>query len=167
MGLVEGIPGKRLYQVKHLFGKVLRKVLLCSPFDETLPLLSHQSSDLLAHGLPHHVGLAQAVPGEGLKDQQHLVLVHDHPVGLPEDVLQGGMGVLDVCLSVLRVNEGGDVFHGARAVQGDHGCYIVHRVGTKLLDVATHTGALQLEYACGLACGQEAEGLLIVQRNVL
>ena len=66
MGLVKGIPSEGLNEVKHLRRYFLGEPLLLGATDKALTLLFHQLGYLLAHGLPHHIGLSQAVAGEGL-----------------------------------------------------------------------------------------------------
>ena len=76
------------------------------------------------------------------------------------------MGVADRLEAVLGLDEGGDVLHGAGAVQRHHGGDIAEGGRLELLDVAAHAGAFQLEDAGRLAGGQQLEGLGIVQRDV-
>ena len=147
-------------------GQVPGEALDHCPLDESLSLLQHKGGDLLAHGLSHHIGLAEAVSGEGLEDQQDLVLIDDDPVGLLEDILQGRMRIDDALFIVLGLDEGGDVLHGPGAIERDHGGHIVHGIGLQLFDVAPHAAAFQLEYPRGLAGGQEAKGTLVVQRDI-
>ena len=52
------------------------------------------------------------------------------------------MGVADLLQAVLGAAIGGDVLHGARAVEGHHGGELGDGLGLELLDVAAHTRAL-------------------------
>ena len=121
MGLVEGVAGEGLYQVPDLLGQLHGKALALGALQEPLPLLAHQLGDFLTHGLAHDVRLAQGVSGEGLKDEQDLVLIDDDAIGLLQEVLEAGVGVLDGGPAMLGVYEGVDVLHRPGAVQGYHG----------------------------------------------
>ena len=85
--LVEGVTGEWLYEGENLVCEFLVKPLGQGACYEPLTLLLHYGRDLLAHGLPHYVRLAQAVPGNCLHDEQHLILVYDDAVRLFQDLL--------------------------------------------------------------------------------
>ena len=67
VGLIEGIPGERLDEVKYAGGQSGRIAFLLGPGDELVALRRHDLGDLLAHRLAEDVGLAQAcnrrIPG--------------------------------------------------------------------------------------------------------
>ncbi len=124
MGLVEGVPGERLYQVEDLIRQPLVVALVQSPIDEFVPFLLHDLRYLLAHGLADYVRLAQAVSGHGLRNEENLVLVDNDPVRLLQDVFQHGMRVFSLPLAVFRLDERIYMVHGARPVERYHGCNV-------------------------------------------
>ncbi len=63
--------------------------------DEVLALLVDELLDLLAHRLAQRVGAPQREAGDPHGDAHHLLLVHDHAVGLGEDLLELGEDVGD------------------------------------------------------------------------
>jgi hypothetical protein len=72
-----------------------------------IALLGHLLGLLLAHRPAQHVGAAERVAGQHLRDLHHLLLVEDHPVGVPEHRFQvRGMQVIARRLAaVLAVDE--------------------------------------------------------------
>ena len=120
MGLVEGVTRERLDQREDALRLSPRVAQGHRSFHEALTLALHHLGDLLAHRLAHHVGLAQGVAGELLRDLEHLVLIDDDAVGLVQDPGQVGVGVADRFLAVLGGDEARDVLHRSRAIERDH-----------------------------------------------
>ena len=118
--LVERVAREGLDEVEELFGEALLVALLDRAADEALALGEHHRGDLLAHRLPHHVGLPERVAGEDARDLQHLVLVRDHAVRLVEHRREVLVRVVGLGAPVLHVDVAGDVLHRARAVERDH-----------------------------------------------
>ena len=104
------------------------------------------------------------VPAELLGDQQDLVLVDDDAVGLLENFLEPVVGVLDRRTAVLGIDERVDVFHRARAVEGDHGGDVGDGGRLEIADVAAHAAALKLEHAERLAGREQFERARVVLR---
>ncbi|MBA7596836.1 hypothetical protein ES703_03826 [subsurface metagenome] len=150
MGLVEGIAGKGLDEVKNLPRHLGGEPPLLCPGDEVLPLLPHGRGDLLAHCLAEDISLPQAIASEGLNDEQHLVLVDDNPVGFLQDLRKGGVGELYRLQAVLGLDKGRDMLHRTGTVKGDHGRHIGKGGGLEFLDEAAHPRPLELENARGL-----------------
>ena len=77
------------------------------------------------------------------------------------------MGVGDLGALVLGFDEAGYVLHWAGSVECDHGSHVVDGRRFKLLDVSAHPRAFQLKDAGGLSAGEDVEGLLVVEGNVV
>ena len=165
--LVEGVARERLDQVEQLLGEALVVAVARGAGDEALALGQHHLGDLLPHRLPHHVGLAERVAGEGAGDFQHLVLVGDDAVGLVEHAGEVGMRVVGLGASVLDLDVAGDVLHRAGAVEGDHGGEFADVAGLQLLHPAAHPAAFHLEHAEGAALGEQPRRLLVAVGNRL
>ena len=163
VGLVECVPREWFDQVKHLGGKRTVKTLAQSSINKPVALLRHQGGNLLAHGLPHRVRLAQGIAGKPLQDQQHLVLVDDHTIGFVQEFLQAGMRISDAPASVLGLDESVNVLHRARTIQGNHGRDVAQVRGLQFLDVSLHPCAFQLEQVGCLARRKQIKGFLVVQ----
>ena len=163
MSLVEGVPGERFYQVKHLFRQPLVVALIQSPFYEFVSFLLHNSRYLLAHGLANYIRLAQAVSGQGLRNEEHLVLVDNDPVRLLQNVFQPGVRVFSLPLAVFRLDERIYMIHGSRPVERYHGGNIKQGGGFEVFYVAAHTGAFKLEEPRSLTGREESKGLCVVK----
>ena len=151
MGLVERVASERLNQIEYFARHILLKAFILGSGDEVHPFFGHQRSDLLSHGLPNDVGCPQRVTGELLQYQQHLVLVNDDAVGLVQQFFETGMRIGDRFAAVFSIDEHIDVFHGPRAIEGDH-CRDVAQVGgLQGLDIALHPRAFKLEQVVGIA----------------
>ena len=98
-----------------------------------------------------------------LKNKQHLVLVHNDPVSLVEQVLQAGVGVGYLLPAEFGVDEPAYVLHWPRTVQRDHGRNFAQVGGFQLFDVTLHPGAFQLEHVGGITGGQQRKGFFVVQ----
>ena len=86
--LVEAVSGELLHQVEDLLGLLRRMTPLRRALHEAAALLGHLFRFLLAHGAAQHVGLAQRVAGDAIRDLHHLLLVDHDAVGLLQDFLQ-------------------------------------------------------------------------------
>ena len=100
-------------------------------------------------------------------DHEHLVGVDKHAVGFAEDRLESFVEVFGGGTTVLAVDVGGDVGHGAGAVEGDDGGNFADAGGRQFAQGAGHAGALHLEDADGAPASQQRERLVVVQWNVL
>ena len=149
--LVEGVARERLDQLPHRPRPVLRVAVRHRPLDEARALRRHHLRLLLSHRLPHHVRFAQRVPGEALRDLQHLVLVDDDPVRIREDLRQVGVWVLDRLVAVAGADVRGDVRHWPRPVERHHRADLGHALRLQLLHIAPHPRRLQLEHPESLA----------------
>ena len=100
-------------------------------------------------------------------DHEHLVGVDQHAVGFAEDGLEPLVKIGGRCAPVLAIDVGGDVGHGAGAVERDDGGDFADAGGRQVAQRARHAGALHLEDADGAAAPQQREGLVVVQGDVL
>ena len=163
MRLIKGVAGKGFNQVKYLDCQLTLKPLALGAVNKPLPLLGHQRGDFLAHRLAYRVRLAQGIAGKVLQNQQHLVLVNNDSVGLVQQILEAGVGVGNRGAPVLGVNEGVNMLHRPRPVQGNHRGDVPQVGGLQLLDVPLHTSTFQLEQVGGLAGREQLKGLFIIE----
>ena len=91
------------------------------PIDKFLGALAgHDLWNLLPHGLPDYVSFSQAVAGERLQNQQHLVLVDYDPVGVLKDLVQAGVRRPHGFASMFGINKRGNLLHRSWPVQRYH-----------------------------------------------
>ena len=154
MCLIECVAGEGLDKVEDRLRLRPAVALGQRTLDEPLLLGPHDGANLLPHRLAHHVCLAQRVAGEPLGDEQHLVLVHDHPIRLVQDFRQVRVRVPDRLLAVLRPDVSRYVLHRTGTVQGHHRRQVLDRRRPQLLHVAPHPARLQLEHPKRLPLGQ-------------
>ncbi|OQC27920.1 MAG: hypothetical protein BWX71_01111 [Deltaproteobacteria bacterium ADurb.Bin072] len=163
MGLVEPIIGELLHEVEDLPGLVPVHAALHGPRHEDLPLGGHLLADLLAHGAPEKVRLAQRVARHLLGDLHDLLLVDDDAVGLLQDLLQEGMGVINVLPAVSPVHIGWDEVHGSRPVQCHGSDDVLELLRLELPEHASHARAFELEHARCVAVADELVGEPVVE----
>ena len=163
VSFVECVTGEGLDELPHLGRQRPVEPLPFGALDKSRLLLLHQRGDLLPHRFAHDVGLSQRVSGELLENQQHLVLIDDHAVGLFQHVLQDRMRVAHGSTTMLGVDERRDLLDGPWPVERDHGREVAQGGGLELLDVAPHSRALQLKDTGGLPSHQHLERLGVVQ----
>ncbi len=104
-------------------------------------------------------------PAHFLGNLHHLLLVHQHAVGVFEGVFHRRVDVGDGSAAVFALDEVLDPLHGTGAVEGDHGDDVVEHGGFEVAEVALHAGRFQLEHAGGVAGAEQLEGLGVVQRK--
>ena len=97
VSLVERIPGKGFDKVENRGCQALLKPFRGCPSHEFFSFLSHQRSNLFAHGFADDVSFAQSVSSELLQNQQHLILIDDDAVSGLEDGLKSRV-VVSYCL---------------------------------------------------------------------
>jgi hypothetical protein len=133
-------------------------------------LVDHEPlADLLAHGLPEHVGLGHRVAGHAHRDLHDLLLIDHDPVGPFEDVAQILVRERHVvppvfAARVLRVHPG---VQWPRPVQSHERHHVLEPVGLEVLDELAHAGRLHLEHAGGVAALQHRVHGLVVERHVV
>ena len=150
MSLIKGVASKGFNEVKDLLGYLSRKSIFLRPGNEATPLFFHNLGNLLPHCLAKDVSLPQAITSDGPHNKQHLVLIHNYPIGFLKDAGQGRMGIADRFQALLGFDEGRDMLHWSRAIQGYHSRNIAKGSRLKLLNVATHAHPLKLKHACCL-----------------
>ena len=112
VALVETVFGEALEQVEYRVGLRALDAALDAAFDETVALRLHLLADLLAHGAPQQVGLAERIAGEHLRRLHHLFLIDDDAEGLAQDRLKLGMDVFGLLHAVLARAIGRDLAIG-------------------------------------------------------
>jgi hypothetical protein len=91
--LVEAVARELLHQVENRARHGGVDAVGARAGEEDLALLGHLLGLLLAHRAAQHVGTAQRVAGQHLRDLHHLLLVQDDAVGVLEDRFQPGVRV--------------------------------------------------------------------------
>ncbi|MET3868693.1 hypothetical protein ABIC20_006002 [Methylobacterium radiotolerans] len=169
VALVEAVIGELGEQVEDLVGLGLGQAALGAALQEPVALRVHLGADLLAHGAPEHVGLAERVAGEHLGDLHHLFLVDDDAEGLLQHRLQLRVRVpgrlvagvaAELALAVDR-----DVGHRARPVERHQGDDVLQPVGLHLAERLAHAGRFHLEHADRLAPAHGPVGVRVVERQ--
>ncbi len=163
--LVEAVARELLHQVEQLDREVGVVALFLGALLEQFAVLGHFLGLFLAHGAAQQVGAAQRVAADDLRDQHHLFLVDDDPVGALERALQIVVEVVHRGAAVLAVDE---VVHHARfqrprTVQGQHGDDVFEGVGPQLLEQFLHAARFQLEHRGGVGVAQNLVGGRIVE----
>jgi hypothetical protein len=162
VALVEAVVGEFGEQVEDLVGLGLGQAALEGAGDEAGALGVHLGLDLLAHRAAQHVGLAQRIAGERLRDLHHLLLIDDDAEGLLQDRLDLLVHVFRLFAPELSRAIGRDIGHRARTVER-HQRYEIHEaVGAHLDQRLPHARAFHLEHADRLAAPQHFIGLLVV-----
>ena len=134
---------------------------------EALALRIHLRLDLLAHRATQHVGLAQRIARQDLRDLHHLLLIDDDPEGLLQHHLELGVNVVGRLLAELHRAIFRDIGHRAGAVERDEGDDVLEAVGAHLDQRLAHAGRFKLEHADSLAAPEHLKGLLVVERDPL
>ena len=165
--LVEAVARKLFHQVKDFVGLFFADVVFGRTGAEDGAVLGHLLGLLLAHGATQHVGAAQRVAAQNLGGLHHLLLVDHDAVGLAEHVGHCRVRVLDFFPAVLACHETRDQVHGARAVQRVQRNQVFQPAGLGIHQHALHAHTFKLEHGFGLALGEQAVDLGIVERQVL
>ena len=166
MRFVEAVAREFRHQLEDIFGAAPLDAVADRALDEALLLRRHLLLDLLAHGAPKQVGLAEREAGEHLGDLHHLLLVDDDAVGLAEDRRDHVVQALDALAPVLAVHIGVDVVHRARAVQRHDGDDVLEAVGLELPERIAHALTFELEHADRVALLQQRERRRVVERQL-
>ena len=179
MAFVEGVAGEGAHLVEdllcHRTGHTAahRPVddyvarLVRHAVDEVFALLGHHVALFLGHGAAHQVAAAQAVSRQVAHDLHHLLLIHHAAVGDLQNGPEKRRFIMDRGGVVLAGDVAGDGVHGSRAVEGDGGDHVLEAGGLHVLQKKPHAAGFELEHAVGVALGNHAVDLGIVQRNVL
>jgi hypothetical protein len=165
VALVEAVVRELGEQLEDLLGLGPLDAARDRPGHEALALLLHLGADLLAHGAPQQVGLAERVAGQHLGDLHHLFLVDDDAEGLGQDRLERRMRIVGRLAAVLARAIGRDVGHRAGAVERDQGDDVREAVGLHVGEGPAHARTFHLEHADGLARRHQGVGLGIVERQ--
>ena len=163
--LVEGVAGKNFDLAEELVGQCLFHPVCSAAADEVLFDLGHFLGLLLAHRLAQNIGLAEGETGQLLGDAHDLLLIDHNPIGRLQNRLQLGVIVGDGLFAVLAGDEGRDIVHRPRTIEGVHGDNVFDGVRLELDQVFAHPCGLKLENADRLAAAEQVERGPIVPRN--
>ena len=135
MRFVETVFGKLLHQVEQLHGQLAIDAVLGRAFAENATVLGHFFGLLLTHGPTQHIGSAQRITADQLRNLHHLFLIHDHTVGRCQAALERLMEIVDLLQALLTQNK---VVHHprtqrARPVERQHSNNVFKTVGRQLL----------------------------------
>ena len=165
MALVEAVIGEALQQIEDRVGVVALDPALDRAGDEAAALGGHFLADLLAHGAPQQIRLAERIAGQNLRDLHHLFLIDDDAEGLLQHRLDLGVDVVGLFLAVLARVIGRDVGHRARPVERHQRDDVVEAVRPHLDQRPAHALTFDLEHPGGLAARQQIVGFLVVERQ--
>ncbi|MNI49836.1 hypothetical protein D3C73_1044700 [compost metagenome] len=105
MRLVEAVARELLHQVEQLDRQVRVVALFLGALLEQFAVLGHFLGLFLAHGAAQQVGAAQRIAPDDLRDQHHLFLVDDDPVGAFQRAFQIVVEIVHRGAAVLAVDE--------------------------------------------------------------
>ena len=167
VGLVEGVLGELLPVFPDLVQDLLR-VTVGDASAHELVLERVQDVDLLlSHGLAELVRLALGEVGQLLRQEHDLLLIDGHAVGVVEVLLHLREVVLDLFEPQFPVDEGRDVIHRPRTVEGVHCDEILEAFRMQLLQPGLHALGFKLEDAGGIAASVQLVGRLVIDRDGL
>ena len=166
MGLRKRITGKGFYLSPHLRSQRLGVALLATIIKKAPGQLlkSLLRAVLAAHGPAQHIGIGQIESRKMVPHLNHILLVHHHPVSLPQLLLHHRMQVsktggiveaLDVGLHHARFG-----YAGPNDGTGRHQRQVV--AAAQLAQQAAHGGTLNVEAAVGLPAGQQGLDLRVL-----
>src|SRR3546814_16480943 len=69
---------------------------VCSSDLENSPMLGHFLGFLFTHGAAQQVGAPKSVSADDLRNQHHLLLIHNHAIGALKHWLQIRMKIIDL-----------------------------------------------------------------------
>ena len=164
--LVEAVAGELLHVIEDLVRLGRLDAPAGGTVDEDRALLRHLLGLLLAHRAPQQVGAAERIAGADLRRLHHLLLVHHDPVGGLEHRHQRRMQVVEA-LALLALDVVGYQLHRPRAVQGHERDDVLEAVGPRPGEQLAHAARFELEHGRGVAGGEDAIGLAIIERQRL
>ena len=114
-----------------------------------------------------HVGTAERVTSQHLRDLHHLFLVQDHAVGRLQDGFEVRVRVLDFHAAVLAIDEVVDHagLQRPRAEQRDQRDDVFEVVRLQAVDQVFHAARFELEHRAGVRRLQQLESIRIVERE--
>ena len=163
--LVEAVFGELGHQVEQVLGQCRIVALLFRPLGDGGAVRGHFFGFFLAHRPAQHVGPAQRIAADDLRNLHHLFLIHDHAVGR----LQAGFQIIVVIVDLLLtffpqdevVDHAGTQWAGA--VQREHGDDVLEAVGLQLFQQLFHTVRFDLENRRGVGILENLVGLRVVE----
>ena len=165
MGAVEGVVGRLLVGLPQLLDHVLARAGRAAARVELRLELGHRLAVLLADRLAQVVRARAGEAGERLGDLHRLLLVQDHALAGLGDRAQAVVDVADRLGVALAARVGGDLVHGARAVERHERDEVLELGRLDLLERLAHALGLELEHAHRVAAGHHLVGLVVVERQ--
>ena len=162
VGFVEAVFGEALHEVEDLAGRGGGHALAGGTLDEGGALALHFLHVFFAHGAAQQVGAAEGEAGHDLGDLHHLFLIDHDAIGLGQDGVDGGVRA-GPGLAMLAGAIGGDIGHGAGAVERDGGDEVFQPIGPHRAQAVAHALAFELEHPGGVASGQHGVGFGVVE----
>ncbi len=147
VAFVEAVAGELVDQVEDELGLGPGHAVGLGTLDEAGALRVHLGLDLLAHGAPEQIGLAQRVAGEHLRDLHHLLLVDDDAVGGLQYGFEHGVQVIGLLPAPFAGGEAGDIVHRARPVEGAERDDVLEDGRLYQRERAAHAFGFELEHA--------------------
>ena len=153
--LVKTVAGKVLHQVKQPD----RHLGVVAFFNRTLfeqgAMFSHFFGFFLTHRATQQIGASQRVATDNLRDQHHLLLIHDHAVSTFQCVFKIGMEIIDGGATMLTIDE---VIHHPRfkragTKQRQHSDHVFKRIRAQFFEQFFHATRFQLEHRGGIGLG--------------
>ena len=133
--------------VQHLLGMAVFYAAL-----DKIGIQALQHVDFfLSHGLAELVGLAFGEARHLLGNPHHLLLVHGYAVGFLQEFAHDRQVEGDLFLAPFAGDEGGDVIHRPRTVEGVHSDEVLEALRVQALQPLLHAGRFKLEDAFGIA----------------
>ncbi len=129
--------------------------------------LIHDIHELFAHRLAQLVALAARETGQETRKKHHLFLVDRDAVGILEVFLHQGVVVGDGLGALLAADEGWDVVHRARAVEGIHRHKIRQALRLEGHEPLLHAVGFELEEAGRFAAAEKLVSFLVVIRDLI
>ena len=165
---VETVLGELFHEIEQLHGQLAVDTILRRTVAEDAAMFGHFFGLFLTHRPPQHIGGAQRVAADQLRDLHHLFLIHDHTVGRRQTGLERLMEVVNLLQTLLAQNE---VVHHARAqrarsIERQHGDDVFKTVGRQLLEQLLHPFRFDLEDRRRIGIFQDLVGGRIVKSQL-
>lgn len=139
--------------------------IVFTTFDEFAFQFRQQFELLFTHSFTEGIRLAPGEQSQGPGLEHYLFLVDGNAVSVFQVGLHHRMVVFNGFFAVFAPDEGRDILHRPRTIQGVHGYQVLETVGLEGAEVFFHSGRLELEQPGGISAGEKLEGFFVVQGN--
>ena len=147
------------------FGSLDKIGIVFTTFDEFAFQFRQQFELLFTHSFTEGIRLSPGEQSQGPGLEHHLFLVDGNAVSVFQVGLHHRMVVFNGFFAVFAPDEGRDILHRPRTIQGVHGYQVLETVGLEGAEVFFHSGRLELEQPGGISAGEKLEGFFVVQGN--